>query len=88
MLTVEKLRKIANESLDDGDWLCLKSGDVFILYKIENQADLEELLGEKEDDVEEDGLTSCVVNIAEGNTIYTEADHAKDWNYFKNTMGI
>jgi hypothetical protein len=21
-------------------------------------------------------------------TIYTEADHAKDWNYFKNTMVI
>lgn len=88
MLTVEKLRKIANESLDEGDWLCLKSGDVFTLYKIENQADLEELLGEMEDDIEEDGLTSCVVNIAEDNTVYTDADHAKDWNYFKNTMGI
>lgn len=88
MLTVEKLRKIANESFEDGDWLCLKSGDVYTLYKIESQTDVEELLEDMEDDVEEDGLTPCIVNVAEDNTIYTDADHAKDWNYFKNTMGI
>ena len=87
MLTVEKLRKIANESFEDGDWLCLKSGTVFTIFKMECQQDVEELMDDMYDSTLTEEGESYIVNRTDS-TAYTEADHAKDWNYFKNTMGI
>ena len=89
MLTVEKLRKIANESFEDGDWLCLRSGDVYTITKLYWENDVEDLMKNMvEVESGENGEESCMVIDDSDDTIYIDADHAKDWNYFKNTMGI
>lgn len=89
MLTVEKLRKDAQEALDNGEWLCLVSGEIFTITKINCQQDIEELVENMIDtnigEREEENLAICDNT---DDTVYTDADHAKDWNYFKNTMVI
>ena len=85
MLTVEKLRKIANEAFDNDEWVCMVSGDVFTITKLVYQHDIEELVGGMSDI---DYYEEEAAVVDEDGTVYTDADHAKDWNYFKNTMGI
>ncbi len=85
MLTVEKLRKIANEAFENDEWICMVSGDVFTITKLTCQYDIEELVGGMSD-IDYDEEETAVVD--EDSTVYTDADYAKDWNYFKNTMGI
>lgn len=85
MLTVEKLRKIATEAYENDEWICMVSGDVFTIAKLSCQHDIEEIVGGM-DDIDYGDEEISVVD--KDGTIYTEADHAKDWNYFKNTMGI
>jgi len=85
MLTKESLRKNANESVDNDEWLCLVSGETFTIFKCNCQQDVEELV----DSMVEinDVVEPCLYDSRE-HTYYTEVDHAKDWNYFKNTMVI
>ena len=85
MLTVEKLRNIANEALENNEWICMASGEMFSIFKVEDQEDVDELLGIMEDGSLDD--IPVIYDITE-DSIYTDADHAQDWNYFKNTMGI
>ena len=86
MLTVEKLRKIANEAFDNDEWVCFKSNDIFTITKFVSEEEIEYLLNQMMDMVDED--EEATIADCEDGTIYTDADHAKDWNYFKNTMGI
>lgn len=91
MLTVESLRKIAQESLDNDEYICLKSGDTYTISKIQSVEELEEFIEELEDIPDYDPNTEENVIVGVGDCdeyVYTEADHAKDWNYFKNTMEI
>lgn len=85
MLTVDKLHKIATEAVENDEWICLVSGDVFTIYKLTGEEEVNELL-ENMSDYQQDDNNYIVDNYDD--TIYTEADYAKDWNYFKNTMGI
>ena len=84
MLTLEKLRKIATEAYENDEWICMVSGEVFEITKVGSLDEIEELV-ESHTEGECDGETFlCDMN----GYFYTDADHAKDWNYFKNTMGI
>lgn len=85
MLTTEKLRKIATEAFENNEWICMVSGELFTIVKINCQEDIEDLLKNMEDCVEDE---KEYVFYTTDRTLYAEADHAKDWNYFKNTMGI
>lgn len=85
MLTVDKLHKIATEAVENDEWICLVSGDVFTIYKLTSEEEVNELLENMSDYQQDD--SSYVIDDND-DTIYTEADHAKDWNFFKNTMGI
>ena len=86
MLTVEKLRKIATEAYENDEWICMVSGEVFEIFKCNSQEEIEEMMEDfTELEADEDDEYSVVDTKG---IIYTDADHAKDWNYFKNTMGI
>ena len=87
MLTVEKLRKIVTEAYENDEWICVLTGDVFEIFKVNNQEEIEQIMDDVVDISDEEGAFVEVYDKAQ-DVWYTDADHAKDWNYFKNTMGI
>ena len=89
MLTVEKLRKIVTEAYENDEWICLRSGGNYSIFKLQSKDQLENFMSNMIENVYiQNGVEVYEVDDAEDNTVYTDADHAKDWNYFKNTMGI
>ena len=87
MLTVEKLRKIVTEAYENDEWICVLTGDVFEIFKVNNQEEIEQIMDDVVDFSDEEGAFVEVYDKVQ-DVWYTDADHAKDWNYFKNTMGI
>lgn len=87
MLTVEKLRKIVTEAYENDEWICVLTGDVFEIFKVNNQEEIEQIMDDVVDISDEEGAFVEVYDKVQ-DVWYTDADHAKDWNYFKNTMGI
>lgn len=84
MLTMEKLCKLAQESFDNGEWICMLSGEAFTITKFNSQEEVEIFLSDMEDYADEDG--NNVVWDKHSDDLYTDVSYAKDWNYFKNTM--
>lgn len=83
MLTVEKLQKIAQESFETNEWICVQCGESFIIVKLNSQKEVDTFIHGLSDDIDED---EAVVFDPETDCYYKDAATAKDWNYFKNTM--
>lgn len=83
MLTLEKLQKITQESFETNEWICVQSGELFIIVKLNSQEEVDTFIYGLSDDFDED---EAVVFDPETDCYYSEAATAKDWNYFKNTM--
>lgn len=91
MLTVETLYLIAQSAFENDEWFCLVDDkSMAYITKFNSENEIDELLKDTlnlfvANDIDGEPISDDVYDNNTGK-IYVSADHAKDWNYFKNTM--
>lgn len=80
MISLDSLRAVLNMAAEEDCWVCLRSGNSYNIFKIE-QGIIDEFL--------KDYIPTAngqELRYVKDNSLISSVAYAKDWNYFKNTM--